>query len=96
MRKAMIISFILIITALLLNASELYKPPLENKIGRRLSRSLERIKVNEEINIWVFFTDKGMLSEEAYKECLSVIENRMSERRRKRRQKTGRAQIVDF
>ncbi len=92
----MIISFILIITAILLNASELYKPPLENKIGRRLSRSLERMEINEEINIWVFFTDKGMLSEETYKECLSVIENRMSERRRKRREKTGKAQIVDF
>ncbi len=80
----------------LLSAAELYRAPAQERLSKGLSAALEDMDEHENIAVWVFFTDKGIFDETVYSERCNEIINNMSERRRKRRQKTGRAQIVDF
>ncbi|TES92789.1 MAG: hypothetical protein E3J87_04235 [Candidatus Cloacimonadota bacterium] len=89
-----VLSFLL--TTFFLNAQELYKPPQKEKIGKRLQGSIKQMKEKDEINIWVFFTDKGIFSKDEYEKSITRFKNRLSPRRRKRRERTGRAQIADF
>ncbi|MCK4576263.1 hypothetical protein KAU34_07635, partial [candidate division WOR-3 bacterium] len=77
-------------------ANELYKAPLKDKIGRKLHYSMLRMEKNDEINIWVFFTDKGIFNMDEYEKSITRFKNNLSERRRQRREKTGRAEIADF
>ncbi|TET77446.1 MAG: hypothetical protein E3J41_07090, partial [Candidatus Cloacimonadota bacterium] len=79
-----------------LNAQRLYEPPQRERIGKRLQYSMERMKETDEINIWVFFTDKGIFKMDEYEKRITQFKNSLSPRRRKRREKTGRAEIVDF
>lgn len=95
MRKILLTLSVFFI-ALYLNSSELYKPPLKEKIGKRLRYTIERMKETDEINVWVFFTDKGIFSKDGYDRSITQFKNRLSPRRRKRREKTGRAEIINF
>jgi len=88
--------FLFVFTTFYLNALELYEPPQRERIGKRLQYSLQRMKETDEINIWVFFTDKGIFSMDEYEKRIIQFKNSLSPRRRKRREKTGRAKIVDF
>lgn len=96
MKRYLLLLIALTLCFSLVSASELYKAPARDRITERLARTLEVMDEEEEVAIWVFFTDKGMLDEDAYRERLDTIKSSMSERRRRRRQKTGRANIVDF
>ena len=88
--------FLFVFTSFYLNAQQLYQPPQRERIGKRLQYSLQRMKETDEINIWVFFTDKGIFSMDEYEKRIIQFKNSLSPRRRKRREKTGRAKIVDF
>ena len=98
--EKMKILFVLFILIFLItsytHANELYKAPLKDKIGRKLHYSMLRMEKNDEINIWVFFTDKGIFNIDEYEKSITRFKNNLSERRRQRREKTGRAEIADF
>jgi hypothetical protein len=98
MRKItiLLLSLTFLFAAFSLNAQELYKTPRKEKIGRRLQNSLERMKETDEINVWVFFTDKGIFTRDEYENRITQYKNNLSERRRNRREKTGKAEIVNL
>jgi hypothetical protein len=96
MRKWLLVVVIIAILYWTAGAAELYKAPAKNRISKGLAAALERMEEQEEVAIWVYFTDKGFLDEETYRQRVEEIKRTMSERRRKRREKTGRADIVDF
>lgn len=96
MKKMVLLLLCIILNVSLLSANELYRAPAEERVSKRLSATLSRMDEEETVAVWVFFTDKAIFDEEACSERLTEIVNHMSERRRKRRQKTGRAQIVDY
>ena len=79
-----------------LNALELYKPPEAVKISKSLQYTLNRMKDTDKINIWVFFTDKGIFTQNEYNERIEKFTHHLSPRRRKRREKMGRVEIADF
>lgn len=91
-----VLLFLFLFTVTYINAQELYRPPRKEKIGKRLQGSMKQMKETDEVNIWVFFTDKGIFSKDEYEKSIIGFKNRLSPRRRKRRERTGRAQIADF
>ena len=95
-RMFFVLFFLFVFTTSFMHALELYKSPQKLRIGKRLQYSMERMKETDEINIWVFFTDKGIFSMDEYEKRITQFKNSLSPRRRKRREKTGRTEIVDF
>lgn len=98
MRKILNILFLVsfFYTPFLLNGSELYKPPQKERIGKRLQYAMEKMSDTDELNIWVFFTDKGIFTKDEYNKRIAQFKNNLSPRRRRRREKTGKIEIVDF
>ncbi len=96
MKRLALLLPVIVLGFSLIFASELYKAPAKDRVSKKLATTLARIDEHEEIAIWVFFTDKAIFSEDKYRLRLDEIKHNMSDRRRKRREKTGRAQIVDF
>ena len=98
MRKITILLLVLsfVFAAFSINAQELHKAPRKDKICKRLQNSLERMKETDEINVWVFFTDKGIFTRDEYENRITQYKNNLSERRRRRREKTGKAEIVNL
>jgi len=67
-----------------------FKTPFRSLvIDSRLAQLLDDVSPQEDLIIWVFFTDKGIFSEEAYKVVLEEIPNYFSERALARRQLRG-------
>jgi serine protease AprX len=95
-RIFLIVVFSSFVSLSLTEAHDLYRPPLTDKIGSRLSSSLKTMEDSNKINIWVFFTDKGFLTREEYKKRRAHFISTMSERRKRRRERGGKFDIADF
>jgi serine protease AprX len=96
MKRNVLLALVILLAFSLLSASQLYRAPAKDRISNKLAATLAAMDEHEEIAIWVFFSDKGIFDEETYRQHLDEIKHNMSERRKRRREKTGRAQIVDF
>ncbi len=94
--KKIIILLSTIILVPYLFAYELYKPAGLEKIEKNLGLHMGRMSENDEVNIWVFFTDKGFFTENKYEENIAKFRNHLSARRRKRREKMIGKNIADF
>jgi len=95
MRKIIILLSIIILVPYLF-AYDLYRPAGAEKIEKNLGVHMERMSNSDEVNIWVFFTDKGFFTENEYKKRVSEFQSRLSPRRRKRREKMVGKSIADF
>jgi hypothetical protein len=72
--------------------TRLYTPKSSDIIEPRLMN----MPADQEIKVWVFFTDKGIFSDAALRSALDEAENALTERAYKRRMKTRSHEIVDF
>ena len=67
-----------------------FKTPVRSLlIDSRLAQLLDDVAPQEDLNVWVFFTDKGVFSEEAYKVALDQLPHFFSKRALERRQLRG-------
>jgi len=62
----------------------------------RLRAMISQSKADESVVVWVFFTDKGVFSEDAYEHALKKARAALSHRTRQRRAKLGGESLVDF
>lgn len=79
------------------SAIELYSPPESAKISPKLSSWLSTKDPGDEVKIWVFFTDKGVFTQEDYRRALRDVERALTDRARRRRLRTtAGGDVVDF
>lgn len=77
--------------------SDLMRAVQRPKIDPRLQAALMEKPAEEEINLWVFFTDKGIFDEERYRQALAEQEKKLTPRGRARRLRVkDRRSLVDF
>jgi serine protease AprX len=77
--------------------ADLMRPVQRPKVGPRLQAALMEKPPEEEINIWVFFTDKGIFDDQTYRQALAEQGKRLTPRARARRLKVKDGQdLVDF
>ncbi|MFQ6092802.1 MAG: S8 family serine peptidase [bacterium] len=65
-------------------------------IGPRLGRAVSALRPDETVVVWVFFTDKGIFTEQGYEAALRQVDAGLSDRVKRRRAKMDRATLVDF
>ena len=65
-------------------------------LPERFSRLLEHKLPDEEVKVWVFFTDKGIFTQKAYQQALKSTIHLLTPRALKRREKTVQANPADF
>ncbi len=70
--------------------------PKQPKISTRFEEKINQSSGNLSFNIWVFFTDKGIFDEPAYKQTLSGLAGYFSERAINRRQNRSDLKGLDF
>lgn len=65
-------------------------------ISERLTQQLWTLNPQETVNVWVFFTDKGLLNLDQYRSALSQTEKALTPRAAWRRSKTMSPGLADF
>ena len=65
-------------------------------ISEKFSRFLAKKSPDEEIKVWVFFTDKGVLTQKTYQRALKQTIESFTSRAAKRREKTMKISPADF
>lgn len=65
-------------------------------IGSRLQQSMAKSVASDHVVVWVYFTDKGVFTEEGYEGALKNVERNLTEKTRKRRAKMGHTRLCDF
>jgi serine protease AprX len=71
------------------NLNALKTPPLNPVIDLTITRLLEDSSPQEDMNLWVFFTDKGLFSQKALEVAVGRLPDFFSERALRRRQLRG-------
>lgn len=71
------------------NLNDLRTPAGRPVIASKLAQLLNDVAPQEDLKVWVFFTDKGVFSEEAYKIALKQLPDSFSERAWRRRRLRG-------
>ncbi|UCE17358.1 MAG: S8 family serine peptidase [Gemmatimonadota bacterium] len=61
-----------------------------------LQERTQNNELNEEVTVWVFFTDKGIFTAEAYRTSCQKVEQSLSDRVRWRRGKVRDERLIDF
>jgi len=86
----------------LLAASSLADPPLKkapkgNKISDKFTARLDKLANNDRIKVWIFFTDKGVFDENAYKKTIDKLYSRFTPKAISRRAaRTDDEEIFNF
>lgn len=76
---------------------ELVRPPQKPKIDPRLQALLDEKAPGERVNVWVFFTDKGIFDDKTYRKVIAEQLERLDPHARARRLKVrDRENLVDF
>jgi hypothetical protein len=79
-----------------LNQPNLKFPKDKPVISEKFSRFLAKKSSDEEIKVWVFFTDKGIFTQSAYKRALKQTINLLTPKALERREKAMKASPADF
>ncbi len=75
----------------------LYSPPKSDKVSLKLRTWISARGPAEEVKLWVFFTDKGIFTQDDYRRALAEAERGLSDRARRRRLRGRRgSDIVSF
>lgn len=82
---------------LLFILAALYTPPKEPKISPLLTKWLAKGNDEKTIKVWVFFTDKRILTKSELEQALQEAENKLSPRARRRRLRVKhQGELCDF
>jgi serine protease AprX len=65
-------------------------------ISERFSRHLSGLEPQEEVKVWVFFTDKGFVDAKSFQSAIAKSSSALTLRAAKRRAKTRKESLVDF
>lgn len=74
----------------------LVQPPDPERLPPRVLTRLQEASPDDSLIVWVFFTDKGLLDEQAYRMAVSAYERTLVPQARQRRVARGGAEVVDF
>ena len=75
---------------------ELIFPKNVPVISDRFSQQLVKMDPREEVKVWIYFTDKGILDQESYRSATNQAERNLTARATWRRSKTMKPGLVDF
>ena len=75
--------------------SELYRERQIPVYGKVIRRKMKNLTGEDRIKVWIYFTDKGIFSNEKYISALTIAERDLNPRSKWRRSKV-RTSIVDF
>ncbi len=79
-----------------LASTALFTPKSQPVVTKSLERILARVSPETSVPVWVFFTDKGISTEQQYRRALTSAKSSLSERALRRRAKVHRGNLVDF
>lgn len=80
----------------ILQEPALYSPKADPVISLKFDQHLAKLALQDQVKVWVFFTDKGFVDLESYRSALTQAENALTSRAARRRAKTQKQSLVDF
>ena len=96
---ALLMLFLLVRTASLVGQEGPERALVQPKSVPVITEALEEVRSQspaEWLDVWVFFTDKGIFSEDQLARALQTAESRLLDRARRRRAKVRTDKLVDF
>jgi serine protease AprX len=74
----------------------LYSPKADPVISLKFEQHLAKLAPQDQVKVWVFFTDKGFVDVKKYRSAITQAENALTSRAARRRAKTMKQSLVDF
>lgn len=103
--KTFAFSLVILCLVMGMNVGTVAQPPAKPKIlfpkedpiiSEKFRQHLTKFDPQEEVKVWVFFTDKGFRSLQDYQKAVAQAEKNMTARAARRRSKTMKPDLIDF